>query len=107
MSAGSKAGVVMQLTDLLDTATADPVKNIRGFDKVPEGTGRSVTLWTRDIRYKPPVDKLAEDPLHYAVVGKARRRAGVRRFPYGLFFLVEDSRIVVIACFHGKRSPKH
>jgi len=53
------------------------------------------------------VDRIAEDPLHYAVVEKARRRAGVRRFPYGLFFLVEDSRIVVIACFHGKRNPKH
>jgi hypothetical protein len=27
------------------TATADLVTNIWGFDKVPECTGRSVTLW--------------------------------------------------------------
>jgi len=27
--------------------------------------------------------------------------------PYGLFFLVEETRIVMIACFHGKRNPKH
>jgi plasmid stabilization system protein ParE len=53
------------------------------------------------------VDKITDDPLHYAVVEKGRRRAGVRRFPYGLFFLVEETRIVVIACFHGKRNPKH
>lgn len=53
------------------------------------------------------VDKITDDPFHYAVVEKGRRRAGVRRFPYGLFFLVEESRIVVIACFHGKRNPKH
>jgi plasmid stabilization system protein ParE len=53
------------------------------------------------------VHKITDDPFHYAVVGKGRRRAGVRRFPYGLFFLVEESRIVVIACFHGKRNPKH
>jgi hypothetical protein len=29
----------------------------------------------------------------------------VRRFPYGLFFEVQEHRIVVIACFHGKRNP--
>ena len=52
------------------------------------------------------VGRIADDPLHYAVVEKGRR-AGVRRFPYGLFFLVEEKRIVVIACFHGRRNPKH
>lgn len=53
------------------------------------------------------VERIAEAPLKYAVVEKGRRRAGVHRFPYGLFFLVEESRIVVIACFHGRRNPKH
>jgi plasmid stabilization system protein ParE len=53
------------------------------------------------------VERIAEGPLHYAVMHEGRRRAGVRRFPYGLFFIVEDSRIVVIACFHGHRHPKH
>ena len=53
------------------------------------------------------VERIADGPLRYAVVDKGRRRAGVRRFPYGLFFLVEDKRIVVIACFHGRRHPKH
>ena len=56
------------------------------------------------------VDTVAEitaAPLHYAVVEKGRRRAGVHRFPYGLFFLVEENRIVVIACFHGRRNPRH
>jgi plasmid stabilization system protein ParE len=53
------------------------------------------------------VERIAEAPLRYAVVEKGRRRAGVRRFPYGLFFIVEETRIVVIACFHGRRNPKH
>ena len=52
------------------------------------------------------VEAIADAPMHYAVVEKGRRRAGVRRFPYGLFFLVEETRIVVIACFHGRRNPK-
>ena len=52
------------------------------------------------------VQTLSESPLRFAVVHKDRRRAGVRRFPYGLIFLVEPTRIVVIACFHGKRNPR-
>jgi len=50
---------------------------------------------------------IATDPLHFAVVKKNRRRAGVHRFPYGLFFIKEPDRIVVVACFHGKRNPRH
>jgi len=53
------------------------------------------------------VETISSAPLHYAVVEKGRRRAGIHRFPYGLFFLVEEARIVVIACFHGRRNPKH
>lgn len=53
------------------------------------------------------IEKVAVAPLHYAVVEKGRRRAGVRRFPYGIFFLLKETRIVVIACFHGRRSPRH
>ena len=53
------------------------------------------------------IEKVAVAPLHYAVVEKGRRRAGVRRFPYGIFFLVKETRIVVIACFHGRRNPRH
>ena len=51
-------------------------------------------------------EAIAIMPLRFAVVDKGRRRAGVRWFPYGLFFLVEESRVVVIACFHGKRDPR-
>jgi plasmid stabilization system protein ParE len=51
-------------------------------------------------------EAIASMPLRFAVVDKGRRRAGVRWFPYGLFFLVEETRVVVIACFHGKHDPR-
>jgi plasmid stabilization system protein ParE len=52
------------------------------------------------------VEVIARNPLAFQIVHSAIRRVGVRRFPYGLFFKVETSRIVVIACMHGKRNPK-
>ena len=51
------------------------------------------------------VKAIAERPLQFQIVHRDRRRVGVRRFPYGLFFEVQEDRIVVIACFHSKRNP--
>ncbi len=52
------------------------------------------------------IQLIAEFPLRYPIVHRGRRRAPVRRFPYRLFYQVEGGRILVIACFHGKRNPR-
>ncbi|MGA7363694.1 MAG: type II toxin-antitoxin system RelE/ParE family toxin [Candidatus Sulfotelmatobacter sp.] len=52
------------------------------------------------------VEAVAEHPLQFLVVYRNRRRAGVRRFPYGIFFEFQEHRIVVIPCFHGRRNPR-
>lgn len=51
------------------------------------------------------VNIIAERPSQFQVVHRTRRRAGVRRFPYGIFFEVQEDQIVIIACFHSKRNP--
>jgi toxin ParE1/3/4 len=45
-------------------------------------------------------------PKGYPVVHREVRRALLRRFPYGLFYLLDGDNIVVIACFHASRDPK-
>jgi len=52
------------------------------------------------------VEAIAANPLQFPVVYRGRRRAGVRRFPYAIFFEVQEHLIVVMACFHGRRDPK-
>ena len=52
------------------------------------------------------IEAIAERPLQFPVVYLGWRRAGVRRFPYGIFFKAQGQRIVVIACFHGRRNPR-
>lgn len=49
---------------------------------------------------------LQRTPLQNPVVHREVRRCLVRRFPYGIFYMVEDKRIVVLAVFHAKRDPK-
>jgi plasmid stabilization system protein ParE len=62
-------------------------------------------------RFRHAIDALAErmsiNPLQFPVVYKNVRRALLRRFPYALFFVMENETLFVIACFHGSRDPSH
>jgi len=45
-------------------------------------------------------------PGSFPAVHNDVRRALLKRFPYGVFFLVGDAAISVIAIFHAKRDPR-
>ncbi len=49
---------------------------------------------------------IAETPLSYQVVHRNTRRALVHRFPFGIYYRVETSVIVVVAVMHGSRNPR-
>ena len=44
-------------------------------------------------------------PLAFPIVHQTIRRSLLHRFPYAIFYIIEDNRIVVLACFHAKRNP--
>jgi len=48
----------------------------------------------------------AERPEQYPVVHRDVRRALVRRFPYGVFFIASGETVRVIACMHIRRHPR-
>ncbi len=50
-------------------------------------------------------DRIRENPLVYPVLHRAIRRALLHRFPFGVFYQIEDDRIVVLAVMHGSRHP--
>lgn len=45
------------------------------------------------------------NPLLYAKVEGDIRRANLRRFPYSLFYVVDDDTVTVLSCFHQHRDP--
>jgi toxin ParE1/3/4 len=51
------------------------------------------------------VGGIRENPDRFASVGKGVRRAMLRDFPYGLYFLADSDLIQVIACLHSSRNP--
>ena len=46
------------------------------------------------------------NPLSYRVIRRDARRVMLRRFPYQLIYRVVADVVVVVACFHGRRSPR-
>lgn len=45
-------------------------------------------------------------PQGYPTVHKSMRRALLRRFPYGLFYIEKVDAIYVVGCFHSRRDPE-
>ncbi|OZH54132.1 toxin, RelE family protein, partial [Hydrocoleum sp. CS-953] len=46
------------------------------------------------------------NPLAYPIIYKQIHRTIVRKFPYGIFYLLKDDAVVVIACLHAKQNPQ-
>lgn len=51
------------------------------------------------------VARLEQTPLIYPAVHRTVRRAVLRRFPFLVWFRVEASTVIVLACTHGKLDP--
>ena len=49
--------------------------------------------------------RMSTNPQQFPIAFKSVRRAPLRRFPYGLFFVVTGDTLFVIACFHASRDP--
>lgn len=50
-------------------------------------------------------EQLTSTPLMYPAVHGDVRRALLRRFPFSVFFIVEGSRVFVLAVHHQRRDP--
>lgn len=48
---------------------------------------------------------ISEEPLRYPLVRRNTRRALIRRFPFGVYFRVDETYIIVVAVMHGSRHP--
>jgi plasmid stabilization system protein ParE len=51
------------------------------------------------------VQTIRRHPEIFPEANKNIRQGVLRRFPYSIFYLVEDAEIVVISVFHSSRDP--
>jgi toxin ParE1/3/4 len=50
--------------------------------------------------------ELTRNPMVHQMVHRDFRRCLLRRFPYAVYFRVEDDRVVVFGVFHCARDPR-
>jgi len=49
--------------------------------------------------------KITRTPKIYQLIYKTVRRKLLRRFPYGLFFVLRGDEVIIIAVMHTRRKP--
>jgi len=54
---------------------------------------------------KESVDSIKEFPLLYPKVNDVLHRVVVHKFPYSIFYLIDEIRIVIISIAHQHRKP--
>jgi plasmid stabilization system protein ParE len=52
------------------------------------------------------INFINRNPEIHPTAYKGTRKHLIKRFPYKIIYLVEGSRIIVLAVIHGKRSPE-
>ncbi len=81
-------------------AEADLLEAYRWYEDKNPGLGKEFLDCV-----EAAMDLIERHPQLYQIVYKNIRRALVKRFPYGVFYITEKNRIVVLAVLHAKRDP--
>jgi len=81
-------------------AKADVRSAARRYELQRSGLGRELVA-----EVDAALGHIAENPLQYQVLHRETRRAIVHRFPYGVFYRIEASNIVVFSVSHLHRDP--
>jgi hypothetical protein len=84
-----------------DIAKADLREACEWYDDKRPGLGNDLIACVEDT-----LNKLRRWPDLGLVVHKKLRRAPVRRFPYGVFYVLDGQDISVVGIIHGRRSPQ-
>ncbi|MFA5924408.1 MAG: type II toxin-antitoxin system RelE/ParE family toxin [Methylococcaceae bacterium] len=52
------------------------------------------------------LSKIERNPTHYKITHKELRRIAVHRFPYRVFYLIQNKQVIVTAVFHARKDPQ-
>lgn len=79
-------------TDLLDA--------FHWYQEQRSGLGFDFKLCVDEV-----LSKLQKRPTIYNKVHHDIRRAVIKRFPFGVFYIVEDKMVIILAVLHARRDP--
>ncbi len=82
-------------------AESDIYDAYQWYETQRKGLGEDFLLCIEDA-----LSRASRNPIIYSVVYKEVRRVLIHRFPFGVFFIDDEERILVLAVLHARRNPK-
>ncbi len=70
------------------------------YDNQQQGLGSDFLLEIKEV-----VLRIEKNPYQFSVIDKKARKVSLKRFPFAIFFVVEDNLINVFSIFHFSRNP--
>ena len=83
-------------------AEADIVEAYKYYEKCRAGLGVDLMLSIDES-----ITRIQRNPKKFKTILREVRRAFVKRFPYGIYYILSESEIIVLAVVHARRNPKH
>jgi plasmid stabilization system protein ParE len=53
------------------------------------------------------LSKLSGNPNLHPIIHRDVKRAFIKRFPFGVFYIVSDTDVIILAVLHARRDPKN
>jgi len=85
---------------LRKAAEFDVSEHFEYYEEKREGLGHDLLLCIEEA-----LDKRRRNPLAYRKIHKELRRIPIARFPYRIFYVVQNKNVVVTAIFHARKNP--
>ena len=83
-------------------AEADIAEAYQYYESCSEGLGADFMLCIDEA-----ISKIQRNPKLYKVVLRKIRRTLIRRFLYGIYYLLNEDEIIVLAVVHARQNPEH
>jgi len=71
------------------------------YEAQREGLGEEFLLCVEDV-----YEAIQEKSFAYSCIHRNIRRALTRRFPYAVFYIIEDQTITILNIYHCRRNPR-
>jgi plasmid stabilization system protein ParE len=91
----------MRALTLLPRAEVDLFDAAIWYETEREGLGRAL-----EADFNLLALRIQSGPLQFPEIEPNVRRAMLNRFPYGVYFIVEDETVIVFAILHLRRDPE-
>ncbi len=80
---------------------ADLMESYDYYEQQLNGLGAEFLLSVEAVLYQ-----IERSPLHFQKVYKNKRKVNLKRFPFGIFYVVSKETVLILAIIHLTRDPK-